>query len=151
MKHLATLLLVATAFITSAAAQTPDWLEITTASSPSDIDAHAMVYDSLRGKVVMFGGDLSETWEYDGVNWTQVTTASSPSALYQHAMAYDSVRGKVVLFGGLDDYSLVNDTWEYDGVGWTQVATASSPSARYGHAMAYDLSLIHISEPTRPY
>jgi hypothetical protein len=100
-----------------------------------------MVYDSVRGKVVMFGGlgsgYLNDTWEYDGVNWTLVTTASSPSARRTHAMAYDSVWGKVVMFGGSGG-SNVNDTWEYDGVNWTQVTTASSPSARRTHAMAYD-------------
>ncbi|HIE71069.1 MAG TPA: hypothetical protein EYP98_13340, partial [Planctomycetes bacterium] len=96
-----------------------DWTQSTPASSPSARYNHAMVYDSVRGKVVMFGGQApgttNDTWEYDGVNWTQVTTTSSPSARYAHAMAYDSARGKVVMFGGVvGSNGFFNDTWEYD-------------------------------------
>ena len=142
MKHLTALLLVATVLITSAAAQTPDWTEITPANSPSARLNHAMAYDSTRGKVVLFGGydgsgRVNDTWEYDGVNWALVTTASSPSDRGAHAMVYDSVRGKVVMFGGTNG-GYLNDTLEYDGVNWTQVTIASSPSARDYHAMVYD-------------
>ena len=45
---------------------------------------HAMAYDSLRGKVVMFGGyrDLqsqvrSDTWEWNGTEWSQVVSSSA--------------------------------------------------------------------------
>jgi hypothetical protein len=70
MKHLAALLLVATVLITPAAAQSSDWTQIATMSL-SARDSHAMVYDSVRGKAVMFGGNagggnyLNDTWEYD--------------------------------------------------------------------------------------
>ena len=103
-----------------------------------------MVYDSARGKVVMFGGNeagfdfLNETWEYDGGAWTQVTTASSPDARRSHAMVYDSGREKTVMHAGRVSGSYLDDTWEYDGVDWTQQNTAYSPLARYSHAMAYD-------------
>ena len=56
MRHLAASILVATVLITPAAAQTPDWTGITTTSSPIGRWDHAMVYDSVRGKVVLFGG-----------------------------------------------------------------------------------------------
>jgi hypothetical protein len=142
MKFAALTAFAATLLAVSGVGQIPDWTQVTTASSPSARYDHAMVYDSVRGKVVMFGGlgsgYLNDTWEYDGVNWTLVTTASSPSARYGIAMSYDSVRGKVVMFGGLGSAGYVNDTWEYDGVNWTQVTTVSSPSARYDHAMVYD-------------
>jgi hypothetical protein len=122
-----------------------NWTQVTTASGPSARGYHAMAYDSVRGKVVMFGGyssasgNVNDTWEYDGVNWTQVTTASSPSGRYLHAMVYDGARGRVVMFGGYaSGFGLFNETWEYDGVDWTQVTTAGSPSARYLHAMVYD-------------
>jgi hypothetical protein len=46
-----------------------NWTQVTTASSPSARDAHAMTYDSARGKVVIFGGydgsNVNDTWEYD--------------------------------------------------------------------------------------
>ena len=86
----------ATLLAVSGVGQAPDWTQVTTTSSPSARKNHAMAYDSVRGKVVMFGGYnasyFNDTWEYDGVSWTQVTTASSPSARSAHAMAYDSVR-----------------------------------------------------------
>jgi len=118
MKFAALTAFAATLLAVSGVGQIPDWTQVTTASSPSARYDHAMVYDSVRGKVVMFGGlgsgYLNDTWEYDGVNWTLVTTASSPSARRTHAMAYDSVWEKVVMFGGSGG-SNVNDTWEYDG------------------------------------
>jgi hypothetical protein len=47
-----------------------DWTQVTTASSPSARCYHAMVYDIVRGKVVLFGGHdgnyRNDTWEYDG-------------------------------------------------------------------------------------
>lgn len=63
-----------------------------------------MAYDSLRGRVVLFGGAitngaLGDTWEWDGTDWTQMAT-SGPSRRYGHALAYDSRRQRVVLFGG---------------------------------------------------
>ncbi|MGK0153977.1 MAG: hypothetical protein ACI9SE_000927 [Neolewinella sp.] len=119
----------------------PDWGQVTTASNPSGRYYHAMAYDSVRGKVVMFGGSSptasanNETWEFDGANWAQVSTVSSPSTREGHTMSYDSARGKVVLFGG---FPALDDTWEYDGVNWTQVTTANAPGGRFGHAMTYD-------------
>ena len=83
MKHLAALLVVATVLVVPVVAQTPDWAETSPPNSPGAREEHAMTYDSVRGKVVMFGGyangNVNDTWEYDGVNWTLVTTASSPT------------------------------------------------------------------------
>ena len=146
MKFAALTAFAATLLAVSGVAQIPDWTQVTTASSPSDRQGHAMAYDSVRGKVVIFGGkdsgggSLNDTWEYDGVTWTQIAPANSPSGRHDHAMAYDSVRGKIVMFGGNDSFLIgwSNDTWEYDGVNWTQVTTASSSPKRFGHAMVYD-------------
>jgi hypothetical protein len=107
-----------------------------------------MVYDSVRGKVVMFGGYYwsnghvfyDETWEYDGVNWTQVATVSNPDGRNGHKMAYDSVRGKVVMFGGFDSsYSYLNDTWEYDGGSLAQYPLA---------CFEFDNNSVASSQPT---
>jgi len=125
------------------------WTDVTPeGDKPSARSGHAMVYDSGRGKVVLFGGEdddnsLNDIWEWDGANstWTDVTPeGDKPSARNDHAMAYDSIRGKVVLFGGSDS-SLVQDTWEWDGVTgtWTDVTpSGDKPCARSGHAMVYD-------------
>ena len=147
MERLALGLLVLISLAVSGIAQTTDWTQITTASSPSARRDHSMAYDSARGKVVLFGGEdsnppwmsLNDTWEYDGVTWTQISPASSPGIRSGHKMVYDSVRGKVVLFGGCCDATgFPNDTWEYDGVDWTQAPPGWGPSGREGHAMVYD-------------
>ena len=87
--------LAATLLAVSSVGQTPSWTQVTTANSPDARRDHQMVYDSVRGKVVMFGGvinassTLDDTWEYDGVDWTQVTTATIPGNRYYHQMVYD--------------------------------------------------------------
>jgi len=114
-------------------------------TGPSPRVRHAMAYDSIRGKTVLFGGlDASgpggalvaqaDTWEWDGTAWT-LRASTGPAARTSHAMAYDSARGQTVLFGGFGDV-VYGDTWEWDGAAWTQKAT-TGPSARYDHAMAY--------------
>ena len=81
------------------------WTDHTPANPPAR-DAHAMAYDSARGRVVMFGGYdggvFGDTWEWDGNNWRRRTPLSSPAARSAPALAYDSARGRVVLFGGRD-------------------------------------------------
>jgi hypothetical protein len=111
---------------------------------PSARYEHAMIYDSTRQVMVLFGdlgvsSDLNDTWEYYGTTWTLKTPASSPEPRYSHAMVYDAARQRVVLFGGYSSSGVYgNDTWEYDGITWTQRTPATSPPGRFGHAMAYD-------------
>jgi cysteine-rich repeat protein len=98
---------------------TATWTQVTpTGSSPSPRESHAMAYDAVRGRVVLFGGNDNaldgETWEYDGATatWTQITPiGSTPSPRKYHAMAYDAARGRAVLFSGNDG--------DYDGETWT--------------------------------
>ncbi|MBI5526160.1 MAG: hypothetical protein HY897_07480 [Deltaproteobacteria bacterium] len=119
--------------------------------NPSGRSDHAMAYDSVRGKTVLFGGFLpgsnDETWEWDGTSWAKKTPADpegdgNPSARFGHALAYDSTRGRTVLFGGFaGGYN--GETWEWDGASWAKKTPADpegdgNPSARYNHAMAYD-------------
>jgi len=118
------------------------WVHRTQPGSPAERLFHAMVFDSQRGKTVLFGGfgttsNLGDTWEWDGTSWANPTPAGPP-ARFLHAMAYDSQRGKTVLFGGgANGAPFLGDTWEWDGSTWTQVST-SGPSPRRYHAMAYD-------------
>jgi len=79
------------------------WTQIAD-TGPSPRSGHAMVYDTARGRVLLFGGNdnggaLADTWSWDGVEWTQEQD-DGPPARTAHAMAYDSVRDRVVLFGG---------------------------------------------------
>lgn len=125
-----------------AAAQECGWHQVEVAGPPAR-HSHAMVYDSAREVVVLFGGlnggnsrdsiEFGDTWEWDGMAWRQVGD-TGPSPRMGHAMVYDSARGVTVLFGRGGSET---DTWEWDGVTWTQVAD-TGPSARGRHGMAYD-------------
>ena len=97
-----------------------NWTQMIPANKPQTRYAHTMTYDSVRDKIVLFGGVASigyndETWEWDGTNWTQLNPVTKPSARHCHAMAYDSARGKVILFGGNLETGYSDDTWEWDG------------------------------------
>lgn len=51
------------------------WTQRFPANSPSARTYHSMVYDRIRQRVLLHGGNVSgaangETWEWDGANWT---------------------------------------------------------------------------------
>ena len=112
-------------------------------------NAHSMVYDSNRGRVVLFGGAdaskvCSDTWEWDGNKW-QLVSVNGPGPRTFSAMTYDSIRRRVVLFGGnrvlfgrnQEENKYLDDTWEWDGRKWTQVNVVGPPP-RAEAAMAFD-------------
>jgi hypothetical protein len=127
------------------------WTNRTTTQTAGPRLEPAMSYDSLRDRVVLFGGldgstFLNDTWEWDGATgvWTDVTpSGTSPPARVAAAMSFDEARGRTVLFGGSvfgaggANPTAFGDTWEWDGASWTQVAT-TGPSARTDHQMVYD-------------
>jgi len=77
------------------------WTRITTPHAPPGRCGHAMTYDPLRQRVVLFGGDVGggnyygDTWEYDGSDWYQVPTSHQPPGRVWAALA-------VVTSGGID-------------------------------------------------
>jgi hypothetical protein len=104
-----------------------------------------MVFDPALGKVVLFGGDdaaggqLNDTWLWDGTTWTPVFTAHAPPPRWQAAGAYDAANGTIVLFGGTTPSTpYMGDTWIWSGTDWLQAFPSTSPLARYGEALAYD-------------
>lgn len=124
-----------------------------TLSWPPAGHSGAMVFDTGRGKVMMFGGATAPgnaTWEWDGMfgAWElrQQMSGDRPSRRHGHAMAYDAGRGKVVLHGGIDETGgSNNETWEWDGAAetWTRKNNGPTPS-RWGHAMAYHAEMRRI-------
>ena len=114
---------------------------------PSARQSHKMVYDSVRGVVVLYGGHnagitLEDTWEWNGTMWTQRFPVDRPGTRHVHAMAYDCSRGVVVLYGGASSSDQntpgLKDTWEYDGINWTQKCSDCAPGSRIHHTMEYD-------------
>ena len=122
--------------------------------------------------LVIFGGcasgfgpcPLNDTWRFSltTATWTQLGTQGIvPAARYFPGMAALDACQQAVLFGGHTTGADLNDTWLLDvsaGV-WSQLSPLGTvPSARQSHSMVWlaqfgeiSLSLIHISEPTRPY
>jgi hypothetical protein len=141
------------------------WTAMSPASSPSTRDSFSMTYDSTRGLVVLFGGEvcyafsqyctvpiddggipvtnvLNDTWTWDGTTWTRQSPPQSPPPRQSAQMAFDRARGVAVLFGGQDaDQNDLSDTWEWNGSTWTQVAfSGPTPDPRDQYGMAYDIA-----------
>jgi len=118
------------------------------ATGPSARSFHALVYDSNRGRTVMFGGQitgafLNDTWEWDGPEWTQVAD-TGPSPRDACGASYDRSRRRTILFGGetLNEGMVVQvgETWEFGGGAWTQAAT-TGPGPIAGAELAYNGTL----------
>jgi hypothetical protein len=123
------------------------WTELAASGPwPSERRDSALVYDSVRDSLVLFGGvgdnmALNDLWEWDGAGWSERTpTGPGPAGRSLHRMVYDSRRGRVVLYGGFLEGSTYDlSLWEWDGASWEEhPADASAPGSRPGHGMAYD-------------
>lgn len=123
-----------------------NWAQVTTTGAITARRSAALAYDSLRQKVVLFGGDngvtstLNDTWEYDPTarTWTQ-RTVTGPPARNAACMVFDPVRNVSVLFGGSAGSSTyLSDTWEWNGTGWTQRTPTPAPAARGFFACWWD-------------
>lgn len=123
-------------------AQSLTWLQAQPSPSPAARQSCAMATDTLRGRVLLFGGysvpfALGDMWEWSNNTWTRLPDPPVP-ARWNHAMVYDSVRDRVVVFGGASNSSHLGDTWEWDGSNWTQAAPASPPPPRSGMGYAFE-------------
>ncbi len=119
------------------------------APGPSARRAFGMAYDSVRQRVVLYGGatinfptGADETWEWDGVAWTQRQVSGPPGLYYTH-MCFDRARSKIVLYGGSRQYDGIHspynyDTWEFDGTSWTHVASNGPIETNGGYAIEFD-------------
>lgn len=125
------------------------WRCATTTKRPPWRRYHAMAYDEINQRVIMFGGTgasvsavLNDTWSWDGFQWTQLFPATSPSARLGHAMVFSPALGQIVMFGGNADPfpTIVNDTWTWNGADWVLLhnGVSGAPTARTGHALAID-------------
>jgi hypothetical protein len=116
------------------------WVQRKPSTSPPPRKFHTMSYDSVRRRVVLFGGTdgkrlFNDTWEFDGTNWRRRQPALSPPPLGSHASVYDSVRRVTIVFGG--SYTST-DVWEWDGTNWRRRSLASTPKPRWQHGMVFD-------------
>lgn len=122
------------------------WRQVITPTAPPPRRDHRMVFDSTRGRVLLFGGralshqTLGDFWQYDGVDWIRIDVAESPAPRALFGFAYDSFRDMIVLFGGSSDGTDLGDTWEFDGTLWRRAPTPLSPNPANEVLMAFDSS-----------
>ncbi|MBX3460150.1 MAG: choice-of-anchor D domain-containing protein [Planctomycetes bacterium] len=121
-------------------------------AGPAARDLHSMVYDSLRNRLIVFGGRapgiVADVWAYDitGATWTQVMPAAGPApvARYGHGASYDAVNDRMVIFAGRSSSAFLNDVWTLSlnpgTEAWTNRSAlfAPIPSGRQGFSHAAD-------------
>ncbi len=109
-----------------------NWVQASPATLPSGRDGHAIAWDAINNRILMFGGEgateLSDTWAFDGENWTELFPSTKPSARYFHAMSLDAARNEVLLQGGngpsdSSGGSGFRETWAWNGANWRLVAS----------------------------
>jgi hypothetical protein len=92
------------------------WTNMNPPNAPPMRERHAMTYDSVADRVILFGGQTTPggidynsvadnaTWSYDlqGNDWTNMSPPEGPTARFGHALAFDVQSDQVVLYGGFD-------------------------------------------------
>ncbi len=130
---------------------TPAWSAISTSGNvPLGRSGHAAIYDPLRDRMIVFGGD-DGTLYFNDVEALSLSTAAwsvlaasgaPPSGRSRHTAVYDSNGDRLVVFGGEDAAFRFNQTWGLTLAGdaaWAELAPSGVvPSARARHAAVYD-------------
>jgi hypothetical protein len=135
---------------TLALAGNPAWTQlIPSGTAPSPRFFHSAIYDSLRDRLLIFGGHngsfLNDVWALSLAGspaWTQLApNGTPPSPRYGHSAIYDPLRDRIIMFGG-DDGIRLNDVWTLSLAGtptWTELAPSGTlPSPRSFHDAIYD-------------
>lgn len=117
-------------------------------TAPSRRYAQAAIYDSLRDRMIVFGGDdghsRNDVWALslsEPTTWSQIVPAGGvPPGRFGHTAIYDAAADRMIIFGGKDSLSR-NDTWALALSGaptWSELAPDAPLAKRYRHAAIYD-------------
>lgn len=122
------------------------WVQRHQSVAPSARYSHVMVTDTIRKRILLFGGtreaaDLNDMWEFSNGSWKQLTPPAVPPKRALAGAAFDPIRDRLVLFGGAqigtaNVLSNLKDTWEFDGTTWIQRSTDGPAIER--PMLAYD-------------
>jgi hypothetical protein len=117
---------------------------------------HTAIYDSLRDRVVIFGGESYDyalcsggTWALSlapSPNWTTLTTPNSfpPEPRCYQSVIYDPIRDRILMFGGSYLAATFADDFTYTlslavPIGWGGFKINSGPVLRRSdHSAIYD-------------
>lgn len=132
------------------------WTRLAT-SDPGPMGTAGMSasYDSMRDRIVVFGGQRSETWALaldGGLGWTPLEPGDGfgPGGRYAHSTVYDPARRSVLLFGGAfydDGGGHHARTYRFDDLWrltfeprpeWAPVPRDSAPPPRWGQSAVLD-------------
>ncbi len=133
----------------------PSWSELSPEGTlPPARELHTAVYDSIRGRMIVFGGYsltgsdewLHDTWSLSLVGtpaWSEIAPEGAvPVGRAEHTCIYDPARDRMLLFGGGTGSGYRNDTWMLsfaDTVAWSPVSPSGTlPPIRAGHTAVYD-------------
>jgi hypothetical protein len=104
------------------------WQQVLVATRPAKRAEHALVYDPVRQRTVLFGGhggtwnsttQLGDTWEWDGTSWAAIA-ASGPAAGDARG-TFDPNAQRVVV------RDATGAVWSFDGAAWTPVGASTTP------------------------
>ncbi len=127
-----------------------DWSCDSKGLGPTARAGHAMAFDPLRKRTVLFGGETgvgysNELWEWDGAVWNHVCGGSKscspqPVPLRGAAMTFDVAQQRVVLFGGRPTSTTRSEAvWTWDGTRWAQLTVApGGADPRNDASLVYD-------------
>ena len=90
--------------------------ELAATSGPKARKEHAMAYDRVRKRVVLFGGDdgslVGDLWEWDGDKWLELPVQGpTPAARQNHGMAFNPETGAVLVMGGENYLNGCDEGW----------------------------------------
>jgi hypothetical protein len=149
--------------LTLALSGAPVWasLAIPSATWPQERAGQCAIYDPVRDRLLVFGGDeigygpsFNDIWALSLAGtpaWAELApTGTPPSDGMDRSAIYDPMRDRMVIFGGVsfsgeqgEQYVSYDDgVWALSLSGapaWTELTPAgTSPGARYGHSAIYD-------------
>ncbi len=126
------------------------WTKLSNENSPGARTNHQMIYNSISGKILLFGGiaeatglQVNDTWEFDPTTyqWTELYPTNAPSARAAHEMYFDPEYNEVILYAGVhSQISTCDDMWAYNFTAnnWYEINITNSPGYGYGQSFVYD-------------
>lgn len=116
------------------------WIRRVSSTNPGPRSAVATAFDTLRQRVLLFGGIVAlapsyapaapELWQWNGNDWSTVSTQHSPPPVVAPVFTWDTVRNRGMLFGGgrpepsADGNATMaglDSLWAFDGRDWSEV------------------------------
>lgn len=130
----------------------PSWeLLLPSGAAPAARTSHSMIYDSLRHRLVVYGGGVESTFFSDvwalslgsSPAWTQLVPPH-PDDIRRalHVAIYDPIGDRMIVFGGADALGPIPGVWAMTlsgGQSLVPVSVSGTPPApRFTHTGAYD-------------